>query len=180
MADVTSSATVFFTPHIGSRIALYVENYGWRNYAFDELSLDISGVAASKNLDVFIYDNAGTLTLSMEEWSNDTLRATALVRQDGVLVKSGAPSYRYLGTCRTFNTGVCRDIEASRFLWNYYNRVEKNLLVKDPTDSWTYATADTWHPMNNSTNNRVSVVIGGMRLLLSSQPCVMMANSGTG
>ena len=48
MTDVTSSATVFFTPHIGSRIALYVENYGWRNYAFDELSLDISGVAASK------------------------------------------------------------------------------------------------------------------------------------
>ena len=87
MSDVTSSATVFFTPHIGSRIALYVENYGWRNYQFAELSLDISGVAANKNLDVFIYDNAGTLTLSMEEWSNDTLRATALVRQDGVLVK---------------------------------------------------------------------------------------------
>ena len=161
MADVTSSATVFFTPHIGSRIALYVENYGWRNYQFEEISLDISGVAAAINFDIFIHDNAGTLTLSMEEWSNDTLRTTALVRQDGVLVKGGAPAYRYLGTCRTFNTGVTRDYDSGRLLWNCYNRVEKPLLVKDATDNWTYVNgAGVWRALNTSTNNRVSFVIG--------------------
>lgn len=160
MTDVDSSATVYFTPHIGSRIALYVENYGWRNYAFEELSLDISAVDVGKNLDIFIYDNAGILTLDMEEWSNDALRAVALTRQDGVLVKDGAPAYRYLGTCRTFNAGACRDTEISRLLWNYYNRVEKNFLVKDATDSWTYNVNDTWRAMDNSTNNRVTFVIG--------------------
>ena len=179
MADVASSATVYFTPHIGSRVALYVENYGWRNYQFDELSLDISGVAANKNLDVFIYDNAGTLTLAMEEWSNDILRATALVRQDGVLVKDGAPAYRYLGTCRTFNTGVCRDTEVSRMLWSFYNRVEKVLLVKDSSDSWTYNVDDTWRSLDNSNNNRVSVVIGWDETIVKSSAHGLMSNSST-
>jgi len=179
MSDVASSATVYFTPHIGSRIALYVENYGWRNYQFTELSLDISGEAANKVFDIFIYDNAGTLTLSLTEWSNATLRATALVRQDGVLVKDGAPAYRYLGTCSAFNTGVTRDTEASRLLWNYYNRAEKNLLVKDATDSWTYTTLDTWRAMNTSTNNRVSVVIGWDEVIVKFSVFAAMSNNGT-
>jgi hypothetical protein len=179
MTDVASSGTVYFTPYIGSRVALYVENYGWRNYQFEELSLDISGVDANKNLDIFIYDNAGTLTLAMEEWSNLTLRATALVRQDGVLVKDGAPAYRYLGTCTTFNSGVCRDIEAARLLWNYYNRVEKNFLVKDSTDSWTYAVDDTWRAMDTSTNNRVSLVIGWDEVIVKFSVHGLMSNSST-
>ena len=179
MSDVASSSTVYFTPHIGSRVALYVENYGWRNYQFDELSLDISALDTDINVDVFIYDNAGTLTLAMEEWSNATLRATALVRQDGVLVMDGAPAYRYLGTFRTFNTGVCRDIEAGRLLWNYYNRVEKNLLVKDSTDSWTYNVDDTWRAMNTSTNNRVSFLIGWDEVIVKFSVHGLMSNSST-
>jgi len=179
MSDVASSATVYFTPHIGSRIALYVENYGWRNYQFAEMSLDISGVTAAKNIDIFIHDNAGTLTLSLVEWSNLTLRATALVRQDGVLVKDGAPAYRYLGTCSTFNNGVTRDQENSRLLWNYYNRVDKHLLVKDNTDSWTYAVLDTWRAMNTSTNNRVAFVIGWDEVMVNFATHIIMSNSGT-
>jgi len=179
MSDVASSGTVYFTPHIGSRIALYVDNYGWRNYQFTELSLDISGVDASKNLDIFIYDDAGTLTLDMEEWSNDTLRSVALVRQDGVLVKDGYPAYRYLGSCRTFNAGVSRDVDFGRLLWNYYNRVEKNLIVKDSTDSWEYDVDDTWRPLNTSTNNRVSFIIGWDEVIVKFSVDCGMSNSST-
>ncbi len=180
MSDVASSATVYFTPHIGSRIALYVENYGWRNYQFDELSLDISGEETNKVFDIFIHDEAGTLTLSLLDWSNATLRATALVRQDGVLVMDGAPAYRYLGTCCANNSGVTRDTEASRLLWNYYNRVEKNLLVKDATDSWTYVNAaGAWRAMDNSTNNRVGLVIGWDEVIVKFSTYAMMASNGT-
>lgn len=79
-SDISSSANVYFTPYYGSRIALYVKDYGWRLYSFAELALDVSGVADAKNLDVWIFDDAGTLTLAYTQWSNDTLRATALVR----------------------------------------------------------------------------------------------------
>jgi hypothetical protein len=178
-ADVASSASVYFTPYIGSRIALYVENYGWRNYKFDELTLNISAVAADKNLDIWVYDNAGTLTLAMTEWSNDILRATALAYQDGVLVKSGAPAYRYLGTVRTFNAGVTRDTVTSRFVWNYYNRVDRHLLVNDATDSWTYTVATTWRALNTSANNRVTCVIGVDETIVKFSVYVMGSNSNT-
>jgi hypothetical protein len=176
--DVASSATVYFTPYIGSRIALYANSYGWRNYAFSELSLDISGVATDKNIDIWIYDNAGTLTLDYTEWSHNTLRATALARQDGVLVKSGAPAYRYLGTVRTSNNGVSADTVLKRYCWNYYNRVEVNLTVKDSSDSWTYNVGTTWRSLDNSANNRVNFVIGVDEVLVKFLARLFAENSG--
>ncbi len=45
-------------------------------------------------------DSSGTPTLEALVWTNDTTRATALVRQDGVWSKTGALTRRYLGTVR--------------------------------------------------------------------------------
>jgi len=158
-SDISSSATVYFAPFVGNRISLYVQDYGWRLYTFPELTLDISGIAPDKNIDVWLYDNAGTLTLAYTEWSNATLRATALVRQDGVLVKSGSPAYRYLGSVRTSGSGVTCDTKLKRFLWNYYNRLPRLLEVLESTGSWIYNTA-TWRSSNNSIANRVQFIIG--------------------
>lgn len=159
VSDISSSANVYFTPYLGGRIALYVQDYGWRLYSFSELTLDISGVADAKNIDVWVYDDAGTLTLAYTEWSNDTLRATALVRQDGVLVKTGALGYRYLGTVRTSGAGVSCDTLLKRFVWNFYNRTIRPLQKLVETDSWTYGTA-TWRQWNADTDNKVEFVIG--------------------
>ena len=112
-----------------------------------------------KNVDVFIYDNAGTLTLSATEWSNATLRATALTRQDGIWVKSGAEEYRYLGTVRTSGAAVACDTELKRFVWNLYNQVTKKLYKHDDTDSWVY-TLSAFRPWNNDTSNKFEFVIG--------------------
>jgi len=161
-SDISSSANVYFTPYFGNRAALYVQDYGWRLYSFSELTLDVSGIADAKNIDVWLYDNAGALTLAYTEWSNDTLRATALVRQDGILVKSGAPEYRYLGSVRTSGAGVSCDTEANRLLWNYYNRVLTKVLCKDPTNSWDYTT-NTWRSANNNSTpgeGRYLVLVG--------------------
>ena len=59
-SDVSGSSNVYFTPYLGNRIALYVKDYGWRLYSFSELTLDISGVADDKNIDIWIFDDAGT------------------------------------------------------------------------------------------------------------------------
>jgi hypothetical protein len=158
-ADVSSSATVYFTPYSGNRISLYVPGYGWRLYSFSELSLSVSGVAADTNLDIFIYDNAGTLTLSYTAWSNDSNRATALFALNGVFVKAGDSSYRYLGTVRTSASGVICDTKLKRFVWNYYNRIQRSLYVYDSTTSWTYAVR-AWRSWNNSDDNRAQFVLG--------------------
>jgi len=108
--------------------------------------------------DVFIVDS--TLALEVVAWTNDTTRATALVLQNGVLVKSGATTRRYLGSFRTTAvSGQTEDSEAKRYVWNAYNRVRRSLKVVDATNSWTYTTA-TWRQANGATTNIVGIVRG--------------------
>ena len=157
--DVTAATTVYFTPYNGNRLAVYNGSF-WIIKTFSELSITMALATASTPYDIFVYDNAGTLTLEKLAWTNDTTRATALTTQDGVYVKSGATTRRYLGTVRTTSTiGQTEDSFTKRFVWNLYNRRTRVLRVRDTTDSWTYATA-AYRPLNNSTSNRVEFVRG--------------------
>ena len=141
LADVTAAGTLYFTPYVGNVIALY-SGTRWVVRASAEISISLSGKTASKNYDVFCYDSSGTPTLELLVWTNDTTRATALAYQDGVLVKSGAPTRRYLGTIRTTaTTGQCEDTETRRLVWNMYNRVPRPM----------YRTAGTSHTYDSAT-----------------------------
>jgi hypothetical protein len=81
-----------------------------------------------------------------------TARTTALTLQDGVYVKNGATTRRYLGTIMTTPTsGQCEDSVKRRFVWNNYNRVVRPMLAVDPTDTWNYSTA-TLRAANNNTD----------------------------
>lgn len=157
-ADQSAKATLYFTPYKGNRISLY-NGSAWVENTFTELSLSLAALSDATNYDVFIYNNNGTLTLSATAWTNATTRATALVSQDGILVKSGATTYRYLGTIRTSAAGQTSDTLLKRFVWNYYNRVERLLFIHDTTSSWTYNDTD-WRKYNNSAANAVGMVIG--------------------
>lgn len=158
-ADVASSGTLYYTPHLGNRVALYVSGFGWKVYPFSEVALSLSGISASTNYDVFLYDNLGTLTLALEAWANDTTRSAALAWQDGVPVRSGLPHKRYLGTIRASGAGVCADTQTQRFVWNLYNPAERGLYCVEAT-SHTYAsaTARLWN--NSTTNNKLEFVRG--------------------
>lgn len=153
-SDVTAATTLYFSPFAGNQIGLYDGSSVWNLRAFSELSVSLSGLTANTNYDVFIYDNAGTATIdTLTAWTNDTTRATALVLQNGVLVKSGATTRRYIGTIRiTGTTGQTEDSAARRYVWNYYNRVQKLLRATDSTATWTY-NSTTYRPFNNSTTD---------------------------
>lgn len=158
--DQTAKTTVYLTPHKGNVIALYDGASTWAGYALTEISLSLSGFTADTNYDIFVYDNTGTVTLEAVAWTDATTRATALTTQNGVLVKSGATARRYAGTIRTTaSTGQCEDSLTKRYLWNNHHRVCKKLKVTEATNSWTYNSA-TWRSWNNSTSNRVGVVVG--------------------
>jgi len=137
-ADVSGATTLYFTPYGGNRVALYHASAGWMIHELSEISISLAGKTASKPHDVFVYDSAGTLTLELVEWSNTTTRSTALTTQDGVLVKSGSPEKRYLGTVHINSTGGQSDDSVhKRFLWNYYNRRPWSDYDEETTDSWT-------------------------------------------
>ncbi len=159
-SDVTAATHVYVTPHAGNQIALY-DGSAWANYSFSEIDIDLAAFPADKNYDVFAYDNgSGTVIAETVVWTNDTTRATALVLQDGIYVKSGTTTKRYIGTIRTTSTiGQTEDSLLNRYVWSYYNRIERKLAITDTTNSWTYATA-TWRSWNNSAANRASFVLG--------------------
>ncbi len=77
-------------------------------------------------------------------------RATALTTVNGVLVLTGTTTKRYIGTVRiTGTTGELEDSTARRYVYNYYNRVERVMKAVDTTNSWSYTLA-TWRAANNS------------------------------
>lgn len=157
-SDVTGATSVYFTPYNGNRLGIY-NGSGWQVYRFAELTLALGTLTSALPYDVFVYDNAGTLTLESLAWTNGTTRATALALQDGVYVKSGATTRRYLGTFYTTSTTTTEDSVAKRFLWNAYNRVRRPMVKKETTDTWTYTTA-TYRAANNSTTNRLEMIRG--------------------
>lgn len=163
-SDVTAAGTVYFTPYLGTVIALYNTTTGlWDKFNFSQLSASLALYGGDTNIDFFVYNNAGTPALFLATWSSNTARATALTTQNGILVASGSPQYRYVGTVRTTVTAAqTEDSHSLRLVWNQYNRVVKALRRAEPTASWTYGGAGSTvtRYQFNSSSNRVDVVCG--------------------
>lgn len=173
-ADVTGATTMYFAPYKGNRCALY-DGSAWNSYAFTERSLALGTLTSGLPYDVFLYNNSGTLTLEFTAWTNTSTRATALTTQDGVYVRSGATTRRYLGTFVTTSTTQTEDSFAKRLVWNYYNRQTRPMRVVEATNSWTYGTA-TYRQANGSTANQVALVIGLAEVPIQVQVSAIHAN----
>lgn len=157
-ADVTGATTVYYTPYIHDNIRLY-DGTTWRTVAFTEKSITMVGATASKPYDVWGYLSGGTLALEKLVWTDGSNRATALAYQNGRLVKSGDATRLYLGTvyCNS-SGGQTNDNLMNRFVWNYYNRVDRRMYDSDETGhSYNSSTARSW---NNDATIRVEFVIG--------------------
>lgn len=156
-SDVTAATTVYYTPYIGEQVSLH-DGTRWRIYEFAETSVSVPSTTVTP-FDIFLYDDAGTLKLETTDWTNDTTRATALTTLDGVLVKTGATTRRYLGTGRTTSSsGETEDSVSYRFLYNYYNRIIRR-VYKNSGPSHTYTTA-SWRYWNGDSTNHVDFITG--------------------
>ncbi len=160
VTDQNAKTTIYCTPYSGYSIALY-SGTAWVVRQSGELSIAIPA-SASTMFDVFCYDNAGTATLEVLAWTNDTTRATGLVRQNGIFVKSGATTRRYLGSFRTTTVaGQTEDSVLKRYLWNYYHRVDRTMQVLETSNTWTYTLA-TWRQVNASAGGQLDFVLGAI------------------
>ena len=190
-SDQTAKTTVYYTPHMHGYVPLY-NGTTWYIAAFSELSQALSNnttspaaAAVSSVYDLFVWNNAGTITLSRgPAWSSSTSRGTGagtteLERINGrytnkVAISNGPAANRglYVGTIATDGNGANGQLSmvfapaaasggsTNRLdVWNMYNRVKLSSTCKDSADSWTYTTA-TWRAANNSAANCVKVVCG--------------------
>jgi hypothetical protein len=161
VTDSTSNTTIYLTPYIHGRIALF-DGALWAILTSAEVSLGLGTLTSGKNYDVFAYSNAGTLTLELSAaWASDTARTDALVRLNGVYVKNADNTRRYIGTIRTDSTTTTIDSTAKRFVYNYYNQVERALAVIDTTNTWTYVNPNqVWRQVRATATNCFEFVIG--------------------
>lgn len=160
-ADVTTATTIYFTPYLGNRIALF-DGYRWMLALFAELSIPLGTLTSGANYDVFAYWDGSVVKLEFgPAWSSDTARATlgAISLKDGVYVLTANPTRRYLGTFRTTAATTTEDGARRRFLWNMYNRVPRHLQRLESANTWTYATA-TYRQANASATNQIEIVVG--------------------
>jgi hypothetical protein len=157
-SDVTGATTIYLTPYKGNRIGLY-SGTAWVSRNTAEISVALGTLTSGKPYDIFCYDNSGAPALEILAWTSDTARATALVYQDGVLVKSGAPTRRYIGTFYTTSTTATEDSVLNRYLWNYNNRVDRIMARNEATATWSYSTA-TLRQANSSTSNQLNFIVG--------------------
>lgn len=155
--DRLSQGTIYFTPYLSNIIWLY--STFWRPITFSEKSLSLSGITTGKPYDIYGYLSSGDLALESLAWTNDTTRATALARQDGVWVKSGDATRLYLGTIYPSAANVTEDSSSKRYVFSQYNRIKKHFLLADATSSWTYAST-TRRIIRGQSGNAIHVVCG--------------------
>lgn len=164
--SVTGATTLYYTRYVGNNIAL-LNGTVWELHSIAEQSISLAGLTANTNYDVFIYLSSGFPTLAVTAWSSDTARATGISLYDGVYVKTGTITQRYLGTIRVNATGgQVDDNYLVRGVWNMYNRVPRPLYLYDTT-SHTYNTG-AWRSWNNSTTVRVGFVVGEISTISAS------------
>jgi hypothetical protein len=148
-------------------------------------------LAPDKNYDWFIWNDTSvpaTPVLRMshgDPWTSNILRSpgTEIIRVQGVWLNTNdihatkgprAQRGTYVGTTRTGSDGLfIWQLGGSAFgglaallgVWNCYNRVSVQTIVRDTTATWTYANplpaaGEVFNAANHSLNNRISFVTG--------------------
>jgi len=176
--DQTAKVTLYYLPHTSELVSIYSGSaWAYGDIGSSGISIGTGGLASSTVYDVFVH-TAGSPSLELLAWTDATTRATAIVRQDGVWVKSGATTRRYLGTVYTDGATQFNASENLRHVFNAANRVNRTLVVKEATDSWVYTTA-AFRQANGSVSNQVEVVRGLNEDSVSVTVRGLVANAGT-
>ena len=162
IGESSSSDTLYYMPYLTNAIELY-DGASWGFITFDQTSIDISGYSDGM-YDVIAYNNSGVLALDTLQWADDRYRGDFDVgyyytdgRWTGKITISDDPTSLYLGTFRV-ESGVCHDSVTQRWLWNFFNRVDKDVRIADNTVH-SYETA-AWRNWNGDSSLNVTVVLG--------------------
>ncbi len=162
IADQSNATDIYLHPYIHGRIALWDGSTWVLRTSETALTLALGTLTSGKNYDVFAYDSSGTITLELSAaWASDTSRTDTLARRSGTLVKDADNTRRYIGTIRTSSTTQTQDNTSQRFVWNFYNQIERVMLITDSTNTWTYVNPNSvWRAARATATNCFEYVCG--------------------
>ena len=155
-ADQTGKGTVYWTPYHGNQVALF-DGTDWPIRTFAEIAISLAtGHAANTAYDLYLYWDGSACALEAVAWP-DLATPPARATQDGVIVRSGAPTRRLVGGYRTTTATATEDSTARRLV-SSLDRPEPRLLAIAPTGTGGYAyTGASLRPLNDDPANRVEV-----------------------
>jgi hypothetical protein len=154
-----TASTVTLAPHDGNRVALY-DGTNWQNVTLASgATVSVTGQTTGRPCDVFLaYNSLTTATLVLTPWTSANARATAIVQQNGVWVKSGTLTQRYLGTILPDSSTTFthrQDTSGTTFpicgLWNQDNRMPGGFFWL-PTFSSSWSAGSSWSQINANTS----------------------------
>ena len=161
MVDDVVSGTIFYVPFSGDTVSVLSGSVWKATRLTGSVALSVATLAANTVHDIFLSNDGTGWLMNAVAWSSDTTRTANLNMVDGILVKSGSNSERYVGTIRTNGSGQVEAKAINYCIWNAYNQRVVNIHTRW-NQTWTYATG-TWTSYgNNSVNGqaRVSFVCG--------------------
>lgn len=180
--SVASAATLYYTPYSSNYVVLW-DGSKLALVSFTELAMSATdtlknpgALSANACYDAFVWNDAGTLRLSHgPAWSNCTSRGYSFTQngafffnQNAITNGPGAGLGLWVGSFMTNGSarmdwipggGGAGGSPATFGVWNKYNQVPINTQVFDSNSWWIYNTV-AWRPSDNSTNNRVTFMVG--------------------
>ena len=165
------SATIYFTPYNGNRIAIY-NNSEWSIETFTETSLNISGLAASTNYDVYYHNSK----LYVEAWADDSTSLNNTV-VDGILVSVNDNRHRYVGSIRISSANTVVANSETCGIWNYYNQIKHTMRFVIGTGFNTTSPLPTriW---NNNSSFKIQAILGQSANVFVSLTSQFFSTSG--
>ena len=169
--EVGSTSTIYYTPFQGNLIGLY-NGVNWDLLTFNEIVIPIPQYicTGNQNWDIFAYNNNGVVSIEPQPWAPNSIsvRNIPLDTQDGVYVKSGDATRRYLGSFYCYNN-LTADAVNDRAIWNYYNRIAKKVCMTVP-NAWTYNSS--WRVVAGDGTLSIATMVGVRESPIELQGCV--------
>lgn len=157
--DQTAKTTVYYTPHIHNRIALW-NGSRYEVVEFSETSLALGTISSTVPYDIFGYLSSGALALEKLAWTSETSRATAVVVTNGRAAKSGDETRLYLGSFFPTSTTTTEDSESNRLIYNEYNKAERALSYTTEDYGHTWTGTKGYRAYDNNSSHRLQVMTG--------------------
>jgi hypothetical protein len=190
----SAKTTIYYTAYQGRLIPLFdgtrfaPVDFGQEiSQATTDATKSPAAVAANKNYDLFVWDDAGTIRLSRgPAWSSDTVRGAGAgtselsdiafgsvhggIQLNANAITNGPAAFRgtYVGTVRsdgssqinfTFGAAASGGTAGVLGVWNAFNRVSVSTTVVDSGASYTY-TSSTIRQARASASNQISMICG--------------------
>lgn len=115
---------IFVVPYKGNRVSLFISG-SWQIRTVPNNQFLAVGNNSGNTLDYYLNDTTGLNNVQLSAITNGG--QSAQVVQDGVVVLSGNPGYKYIGTSYCQSSGMIFDFSDTRSVYNYYNRVTRTL-----------------------------------------------------